>query len=144
MPKNEAKNGCLAHHDRQLLPHPRRHKPQHHPPNRQPKPEPRRRHATRERLSLPDLDHELDDPPAERDLEPHVAQQEKRAQPSDARAGACHQSLLEAALDRVVVVARVVSRQGVPVLAPGRRPETGDGCQNLETRHADLGNAISC
>lgn len=77
--------------NRQLLPDPRRNEPEHNPPNRNPHPKPRRRHPARKLLCISDFKHELHDPPAQRDLDAYIAQQEDRDEPGDAGVGKADQ-----------------------------------------------------
>jgi len=62
-----------TYHHSQFLANLGRDKPQYEPSDGQPEPEARGRDAALEGAAVADLDHELDDPAAERDLDAHVA-----------------------------------------------------------------------
>lgn len=84
-----------------LLPNPRRDEPKHEPPNGNAEPESRVRHAASEGLPPANLDHELDDPAAEGDLEADVAQQQECAHPGHTSGWFLQERFLDGASGRV-------------------------------------------
>lgn len=124
--------------DRELLADAGRHEAQHHPPHRDAEPEARGDEARAEGGPVPDVDHERDDPAAQRDLDADVEQQEERAQPGDAGVRDARDGLLHP-------VARVLRGAGVGGTegGAGSGPEGEDGGEEFDCGAPNLEHTMS-
>ena len=118
--------------DGKLLSNPGRDEPQYQPPHGNAHPKPCRCHAACKVLALPHLEHELDNPAAERDFDADVPQEEDRTAPRHPCVGQSHNRFFHA----VVLSfsrARICSAECCSI----RLPECSSARTKLDERQAD-------